>query len=169
MLTDRQQYLTDAYSPLNFAASALAACGTTRSIAGALIPLAVDDMLDALGVSSACTVLAIISAILCLVPFAFIIYADAIRARSPCSRLGGLTAEDLGSQHDSDEEDVEEEDVEKGTGGCSLQRERTHRSHRSRMSRMSRRSGRSGRSGILEMSGANEVGTGELTRSLSAV
>ncbi|KAJ4349090.1 hypothetical protein N0V85_009723 [Neurospora sp. IMI 360204] len=166
-------YVTDAYSPLNFAASALAACGTTRSIAGALIPLAIDNMLAALGVAWAITVLAIISAIMCLVPFAFIIYADAIRARSPCSRLGGLTAEDLGAESD-EEEDVEEggngEDLEKGTG-AALKRERTQksqrtvRSHRSRMSRMSRRSGRS----ILEMSGANEVGMGELTRSLSAL
>lgn len=168
--------MTDAYSPLNFAASALAACGTTRSIAGALIPLAIDNMLAALGVAWAITVLAIISAVMCLVPFAFIIYADAIRARSPCSRLGGLTAEDLGAESD-EEEDVEEggngEDLEKGTG-AALKRERTQksqrtvRSHRSRMSRMSRMSRRSGRS-ILEMSGANEVGMGELTRSLSAL
>lgn len=171
----QQQYVADAYSPLNFAASALAACGTTRSIAGALIPLAIDNMLAALGVAWAITVLAIVSAVLCLVPFAFIIYGEAIRASSPCARLNGLTAEDLGTE--SDEEEVEqednEEDLEKGTG-AALKRERTQKSQRtvrSHRSRMSRRSGmsRMSRRSILEMSGANEVGMGELTRSLSAV
>ncbi|KAK3948435.1 major facilitator superfamily domain-containing protein [Pseudoneurospora amorphoporcata] len=168
-------YVADAYSPLNFAASALAACGTTRSIAGALIPLAIDNMLAALGVAWAITVLAIVSAVLCLVPFAFIIYAEAIRTRSPCSRLGGLTAEDLGSESDGEEveEEGNEEDLEKGTG-AALKRERTQKSQRtvrSHRSRISRRSGmsRASRRSILEMSGANEVGMGELTRSLSAV
>ena len=131
-------------------------------------------MLDALGVAWAITVLAIVSAVLCLVPFAFIIYGEAIRASSPCARLNGLTAEDLGAESDEEvEEDGREDDLEKGTG-AALKRERTQKSQRtvrSHRSRMSRRSGmsRMSRRSILEVSGANEVGMGELTRSLSAV
>ncbi|KAK3366149.1 major facilitator superfamily domain-containing protein [Lasiosphaeria ovina] len=73
-------YITDAYDI--YAASALAACGTTRSIAGALIPLCVDKMLSSLGIAWSCTLLALISALLGFVPFAFIMYGDKIRAAS---------------------------------------------------------------------------------------
>jgi hypothetical protein len=74
------QYLTDAYGI--YTASGLAACGTTRSIAGALIPLAVPDMLQALGIAWSCTLLAGISAALAIVPFGFIVYGPSIRHRS---------------------------------------------------------------------------------------
>ncbi|KAK4191290.1 major facilitator superfamily domain-containing protein [Podospora australis] len=76
-------YVADAYGI--YSASALAALGTTRSIAGALIPLAVEDMLKALGIARSCAILAGISAALALVPFGFIAYGDRIRAGSKFS------------------------------------------------------------------------------------
>ncbi len=73
-------YVADAYGV--YSASALAACGATRSLAGALIPLAVNKMLDSLGIAWSCTVLAFISAALCVVPFFFIVWGEKIRSRS---------------------------------------------------------------------------------------
>ncbi|KAM7187662.1 Major facilitator superfamily domain containing protein [Naviculisporaceae sp. PSN 640] len=73
-------YLTDAYRV--YAASALAACGTTRSLAGVVIPLCIDNMLDSLGVAWSCTILGLISAVLSIVPFLFIAYGEKIRAGS---------------------------------------------------------------------------------------
>ncbi|KAK3326205.1 major facilitator superfamily domain-containing protein [Apodospora peruviana] len=76
-------YVTDAY-PI-YAASALATCSTTRSMAGALIPLGMDNMLDSLGIAWSCTVLAIVSAVLSFVPFGFIAYGDKISGASRLS------------------------------------------------------------------------------------
>ncbi|KAK0754875.1 major facilitator superfamily domain-containing protein [Schizothecium vesticola] len=76
-------YLADSYEI--YSASALAACGATRSIAGALIPLATDAMVDKLGVARACTVLAGVSAALGLVPVLFIVHGERIRAGSKFS------------------------------------------------------------------------------------
>ncbi|KAJ9149466.1 MFS general substrate transporter [Pleurostoma richardsiae] len=76
-------YVADAYGI--YSASALAAMGTTRSVAGALIPLAVDDMLDSLGIAWACTLLAAISAVLSVVPLGFIIWGEDIRRASKFS------------------------------------------------------------------------------------
>ncbi|KAK0735385.1 major facilitator superfamily domain-containing protein [Apiosordaria backusii] len=76
-------YVADAYGI--YSASALAALGTTRSIAGALLPLAIEDMLEALGIAKSCALLAGISAILAAVPFCFVAYGDKIRARSKFS------------------------------------------------------------------------------------
>ncbi|KAM7218259.1 Major facilitator superfamily domain containing protein [Rhypophila decipiens] len=73
-------YITDAYQI--YAASALAACGTTRSLAGVLIPLCVDNMLHSLGIAWSCTVLGFISAVLTIVPFLFVAYGEKIRGRS---------------------------------------------------------------------------------------
>ncbi|KAH8891842.1 major facilitator superfamily transporter [Thozetella sp. PMI_491] len=73
-------YVADAYGV--YSASALAACGATRSFAGALIPLAVTNMLEALGIAWSCTLLAFIAAALCAVPFCFIIWGEKIRSRS---------------------------------------------------------------------------------------
>ena len=73
-------YIADAYGI--YAASALAACGATRSICGALIPLGVDDLVGSLGVAWSCTLLASISAVLCVVPFCFIVWGEKIRAAS---------------------------------------------------------------------------------------
>ncbi|KAK0619361.1 major facilitator superfamily domain-containing protein [Immersiella caudata] len=73
-------YVADAY--VIYSASALAAASMTRSIAGALIPLATDKMLESLGIAWSCTVLAIVSAGLGVVPFLFIAYGEKIRAAS---------------------------------------------------------------------------------------
>jgi hypothetical protein len=54
----------------------------TRSVAGTLLPLAIEDMLAALGIGWSCTLLAGISAALALVPFGFIAYGEKIRAAS---------------------------------------------------------------------------------------
>lgn len=76
--------VADAYGI--FASSALAACAAARSIAGAVIPLAVDSMVDTLGISWSCSLLAFISCGLSLVPFGFIIWGEKIRAASNFSK-----------------------------------------------------------------------------------
>ncbi|KAK1835892.1 major facilitator superfamily domain-containing protein [Podospora conica] len=76
-------YLADSYDI--YSASALAACGATRSIAGALIPLATDAMVEKLGIARACAVLAGVSAALGLVPVLFIVHGERIRAGSKFS------------------------------------------------------------------------------------
>ncbi len=60
----------------------MAACGATRSLAGALIPLAVNNMLDSLGIAWSCTVLSFVVAVLSLVPFCFITFEETIRKGS---------------------------------------------------------------------------------------
>ncbi|KAF3765376.1 MFS general substrate transporter [Cryphonectria parasitica EP155] len=77
-------YISDAYGI--FASSALAACAAARSVAGAVIPLAVDSMVDGLGIAWSCSLLAFISCGLSLVPFGFIIWGEKIRARSNFSK-----------------------------------------------------------------------------------
>ncbi|KAK4658161.1 hypothetical protein QC762_204310 [Podospora pseudocomata] len=76
-------YVADAYGI--YSASALAALGTTRSVAGALLPLAIEDMLKALGIAKSCALLAGISAALAAVPLCFVAYGDKIRAASKFS------------------------------------------------------------------------------------
>lgn len=83
MLTRATADIADAYGI--YASSALAACAAARSVAGAVIPLAIDSMLNNLGVAWSCTVLALISCVLCLVPFGFIIWGEKIRAGSDFS------------------------------------------------------------------------------------
>ena len=73
-------YVADAYGV--YAASAMAACAASRSLAGALIPLAVNNMLDSLGIAWSCTVLSFIVAVLSLVPFLFITFGEKIRKGS---------------------------------------------------------------------------------------
>lgn len=74
------QYVADAYGI--YSASALAAMSMTRSMAGTLLPLAIEDMVANLGIAWSCTVLAGVSAGLALVPFGFIAYGEKIRAGS---------------------------------------------------------------------------------------
>lgn len=79
-------YLADAYQI--YAASALAAASCSRSILGALLPLAAKPMYDRLGVSWASSVLGFLSLGMTIIPFAFIKYGDRIRARSKfCQEL----------------------------------------------------------------------------------
>ncbi len=73
-------YLTDAYQI--FAASALAAASCSRSIFGALLPLATKTMYDRLGVNWASSVLGFLSLAMTVIPFAFIKYGHRIRAHS---------------------------------------------------------------------------------------
>ncbi|EAW07300.1 MFS transporter [Aspergillus clavatus NRRL 1] len=73
-------YLTDAYE--TYSASALAASTCTRSVLGAVLPLAAKPMFDRLGVHWACTLIALLSLGVSVIPFAFIRYGDRIRANS---------------------------------------------------------------------------------------
>jgi MFS family permease len=73
-------YLADAYGV--FAASAMAASSCTRSVFGAVLPLATTSMYDTLGVGWASTLLAFLSLAMCAIPFIFIYYGDDIRSRS---------------------------------------------------------------------------------------
>lgn len=77
-------YIADAYGI--YASSALAACAAARSVAGAVIPLAVDSMVTTLGIAWSCSLLAFISCGLSLVPFGFIIWGERIRAASNFSK-----------------------------------------------------------------------------------
>lgn len=73
-------YMTDAYR--EYAASAAAAASCTRSIFGALLPLAGTAMYGRLGVSWGMSFLGFLSLVLGLVPFAFIKYGERIRLES---------------------------------------------------------------------------------------
>ncbi|KAI4129251.1 MAG: hypothetical protein LQ347_003860 [Umbilicaria vellea] len=73
-------YLTDAYEI--FAASAMAAASTCRSLFGALLPLAAKPMYESLGVAWASSLLGFLSLGMAIIPFAFIKYGDRIRANS---------------------------------------------------------------------------------------
>ncbi|KAK6193252.1 hypothetical protein LQW54_012660 [Pestalotiopsis sp. IQ-011] len=73
-------YLADAYKI--FAASALAASACTRSVFGAVLPLATTSMYETLGVGWASTLLAFVSFAMCALPFIFIRYGEVIRSNS---------------------------------------------------------------------------------------
>ncbi|KAH6641358.1 hypothetical protein F5144DRAFT_483102 [Chaetomium tenue] len=84
-------YVADAYGI--YSASALAAMSMTRSVLGTLLPLAVEDMADGLGIAWSCTLLAGVSAGLALVPFGFVAFGGRIRRGSRFSaalRKGGV-------------------------------------------------------------------------------
>ncbi|OQD82314.1 hypothetical protein PENANT_c022G09530 [Penicillium antarcticum] len=82
-------YLTDAYETLSASAQSAASC--TRSILGAVIPLAAKSMFDRLGVAWACSLIAFLSLAVSVIPFAFIRYGDRIRANSKfCQELKRL-------------------------------------------------------------------------------
>lgn len=79
-------YLTDAYETLSASAQSAASC--TRSILGAVIPLAAKPMFNRLGVHWACSLIAFLSLGVSVIPFAFIRYGDRIRANSKfCQEL----------------------------------------------------------------------------------
>ena len=80
-------YLTDAYGI--YSASALASSVFSRNLVAALfLPLATYPMYDKLGVGWACSLLGFLCLALSSIPFAFIRYGHALRARSPfCQRL----------------------------------------------------------------------------------
>ena len=77
-------YLADAYEI--YAASALAAASCTRSICGAVLPLAASPMYARLGVHWATSLLGFASLTMALVPFCFIKWGDYLRKNSKFSR-----------------------------------------------------------------------------------
>ncbi|KAF3025984.1 hypothetical protein E8E14_015032 [Neopestalotiopsis sp. 37M] len=86
-------YLADAYKV--FAASALAASACTRSVFGAILPLATTSMYDNLGVGWASTLLAFVSFAMSALPFIFIRYGEVIRSNSTfCQMLKEKEAND---------------------------------------------------------------------------
>ena len=80
-------YLTDAYDI--FSASAMASCVFTRNIVAALLlPLASHRMYVSLGIDWSCTILGILGLLFGIIPFMFLRYGPALRARSPfCQQL----------------------------------------------------------------------------------
>lgn len=79
-------YLADSYGV--YSASAMAAAACTRSIAGAVLPLAAKPMYRELGIGWATSVLAFLCLPMVVIPFVFIKYGEKLRARSPfCSEL----------------------------------------------------------------------------------
>ncbi|KAJ6121050.1 Major facilitator superfamily domain general substrate transporter [Penicillium sp. IBT 18751x] len=86
-------YLTDAYETLSASAQSAASC--TRSIFGAVIPLAAKPMFNRLGVNWACSLIAFLSLGVSIIPFAFIRYGDRIRANSKfCQELKRIKEEE---------------------------------------------------------------------------
>lgn len=77
-------YLADAY--VTFAASALGAASCSRSIVGALLPLAANAMYTRLGIAWATSLLGFLSLPMLLIPFAFIRYGNHLRERSKFSQ-----------------------------------------------------------------------------------
>ncbi|KAK3678751.1 hypothetical protein LTR78_001204 [Recurvomyces mirabilis] len=79
-------YVVDAYEV--FAASAMGAASSSRSIFGVVLPFAAKPMYERLGIAWACTLLAFLSMIMAAVPFIFIKYGGQIRANSKfCQEL----------------------------------------------------------------------------------
>jgi multidrug resistance protein len=86
-------YLIDAYKV--FAASAMAAAGTSRSIFGACLPFAAVSMYDRLGVAWACSLLGFLGLGLAVIPFVFYWKGEELRARSKfCQYLKQMELEE---------------------------------------------------------------------------
>ena len=73
-------YIIDAYEV--YAASGFAAASFSRSIFGAVLPLAANRMYTQLGIPWASSLLGFLSLAMCGIPFAFIKYGDRLRANS---------------------------------------------------------------------------------------
>jgi multidrug resistance protein len=90
-------YLVDSYKI--YAASAVAAAGTCRSIWGAVLPFATQSMYDSLGVAWACSLLGFCSLALAAIPFLFMVYGERLRAKSKfCQYLAQKEAEETERQ-----------------------------------------------------------------------
>jgi MFS family permease len=74
-------YLADAYEI--FAASAMAATSCCRSLAGAVLPFSTTVMYNNLGVAWASSLLALLSLVMCVIPFIFMWKGYVLRAGSP--------------------------------------------------------------------------------------
>ena len=77
-------YMADAYGV--YSASALAAASCSRSICGAVLPLATGAMYERLGVRWATSLLGFLSVGMAVVPWVFIWCGERIRARSKFAR-----------------------------------------------------------------------------------
>lgn len=109
-------YLTDAYHV--FAASANGIASTSRSIFGALLPLAAKPMYTKLGVHWAGTLLAFVSLGMAIIPFAFIKYGDRIRAHSRfCQALQQPNEKAVAEEAEEEEERRQHEVMVPGEGG----------------------------------------------------
>lgn len=73
-------YLTDAYEI--YAASALAATSTTRSIVGAILPLSAGKMYDTLGIQWATSLLGFLSVLCIGIPYGFWVWGEKLRSGS---------------------------------------------------------------------------------------
>jgi hypothetical protein len=84
-----------------FAASVMAAAGTSRSIFGAILPFAAKPMYDKLGVPWACSLLGFLSLVMAVIPWIFLWKGESLRARSKfCQYL---------IQKEKEEEEVREQ------------------------------------------------------------
>lgn len=96
-------YLTDAYRI--FAASSMAAASCCRSLAGVALPFAATPLYTRLGVAWGSSLLAFLSAGMCVIPFAFLWKGDVLREGSKfCTYLR------------EKEEEEEREERERGGG-----------------------------------------------------
>lgn len=79
-------YIVDAYEV--YAASAMGAASSSRSIFGVVLPFAAKPMYERLGIAYACTLLACLSLAMAVIPFVFIRFGGRIRANSKfCQQL----------------------------------------------------------------------------------
>lgn len=102
VMASMMNYVTDSYRI--YAASAMAACIATRSITGAVLPLAIEDMLDRLGIHWTCTLLAVLGSLLGLVPFVFIVFGPRLRRSSKLGlRIKRTSDEELQQTNNSSE------------------------------------------------------------------
>ncbi|KAJ5642922.1 uncharacterized protein N7484_005429 [Penicillium longicatenatum] len=106
-------YLTDAYETLSASAQSAASC--TRSILGAVLPLAAKPMFNRLGIHWACSLIAFLALGVSIIPFAFIRYGDRIRANSKfCQELKRLKElEQLELEREENHQQSEDHDLEK--------------------------------------------------------
>ena len=95
-------YITDAYEI--FAASGMSATSISRSIFGALLPLAANPMYTKLTIPWASSFLGFLSLAMCIIPFAFIKYGDRIRANSRFCQELKARKEELKTENEEPEE-----------------------------------------------------------------
>ena len=114
-------YLTDAYE--TFAASAQGISSTTRSIFGALLPLAAKRMYTTLGIEWASSLLAFVSLGVAGIPFVFILYGERIREGSKfCAELKRL--KDKEARDEEEENERRRSRARSGAEGAGMMEEK---------------------------------------------
>ncbi|KAJ6010360.1 hypothetical protein N7451_001772 [Penicillium sp. IBT 35674x] len=122
-------YLTDAYETLSASAQSAASC--TRSILGAVLPLAAKPMFNRLGIHWACSLIAFLALGVSIIPFAFIRYGDRIRANSKfCQELKRIKELEQLELEREENQHSEDQNLEKvpTTHSCPITRVDTARS-----------------------------------------